>query len=112
MKFNTFFNNKRVTKNHEGAKAYTLNPKEELYTAVVSSILSQSFYETEDERLKRIKKLVKTTGKRRPRICSKTGRLCEKENVLENGTCSVDSRIGKALQWRWPGEKDCGESNW
>ena len=59
MRFNTIFNNKRATKNHEGAKAYMLGPKEELYTTVVSSILSKSYYETENERLERIKSLVK-----------------------------------------------------
>ena len=71
MKFNTIFNNKRATKNHEGAKAYMLGPKEELYTTVVSSILSKSYYETENERLERIKSLVKQIAGEEPEFVAK-----------------------------------------
>jgi hypothetical protein len=44
--------------NYEDATAYTLSKKMELYTAVVTSTLSDSFYETADGRVQRIRKLV------------------------------------------------------
>ncbi len=60
MKFNIFKSSKKkATKNHEGAIAYTMSPRMELYTAVVTSSLSNSFYEGDQERLKRIIGLIK-----------------------------------------------------
>ncbi len=58
MKFNFLRKNKDIIVNHEGAKAYTLSPEEELYTAVVTAGLSNSFYEKADERLQRIQNLI------------------------------------------------------
>jgi len=58
MKFN-FFNTKRqLTTNHEGAKAYIMSPEMELYTAVVTTGLNDSFYESGNNRLERIKVLI------------------------------------------------------
>ena len=59
MKFN-FSIRKRVsaTTNYEGAQALALTPKMELYTAIATTMLSDSFYEKADERLARIQKLV------------------------------------------------------
>jgi 60 kDa SS-A/Ro ribonucleoprotein len=58
MKFN-FFNKKiQVTTNHEGTKAYLVSPEMELYTAVVTTGLNDSFYEAGNNRLERIKTLV------------------------------------------------------
>ncbi len=58
MKFNTQLRRKKVVFNHEGEAAYTLKPHLELYTAVVTSTLSNSYYETQNERMKRIQELV------------------------------------------------------
>ena len=59
MKFNFKRKSKQEIRNHEGAKAFRMTPKLELYTAVVTASLSRNFYETEVERMNRIRKLVK-----------------------------------------------------
>lgn len=59
MKFNIFNKQKNVTTNYEGAKAYRLTPELELYTAVVTSLLSDSYYEKADARLARIQALIR-----------------------------------------------------
>lgn len=58
MKFNFLKRQKKVTVNHEGAKAYIMTPELELYTAVVTTGLNDTFYESGNERLERIKKLM------------------------------------------------------
>jgi 60 kDa SS-A/Ro ribonucleoprotein len=45
MKFNLLSKLKTQTVNHAGAKAFTLSPEMELYTAVVTWSLNDSFYE-------------------------------------------------------------------
>lgn len=46
------------TKNYEGAKAYTLTPEIELYTAVATAGLNKTYYEKADKKLDRIKALI------------------------------------------------------
>ncbi|WP_299247084.1 TROVE domain-containing protein [uncultured Aquimarina sp.] len=58
MKFNVFTKSKNEVKNYQGAKAFRLSPKMELYTAVVNSSLEKTNYESGNDRLKRIIKLV------------------------------------------------------
>ena len=58
MKFNFLNRQKNITANYHNAKAYRMTPEMELYTAVVTTNLSDTFYEGEDERLERIKKLM------------------------------------------------------
>ncbi len=62
MKFNVFKKSKKATKpntvNHAGAKAYTLTPEMELYTAVVNSTLEKTTYENSAKRHARIIALV------------------------------------------------------
>lgn len=58
MKFNVFNKQKNVTTNHEGAKAYRLTPELELYAAVVTSLLADTYYEKADARLARIQALI------------------------------------------------------
>lgn len=57
MKFNTQVAPTKI-KNYEGAKAYKLDPAMELYTAVVTWSLNDSFYERDDQRMARIRALV------------------------------------------------------
>jgi hypothetical protein len=57
MKFNVFRKAKSVT-NYEGAKAFSLDKRTELYSAVVTTSLSNKFYESGQERLNRIKTLI------------------------------------------------------
>ena len=58
MKFNTMIKEQSMTLNHEGAEAFGLSAEMELYTAVVTASLSDKFYETANERIKRIADLV------------------------------------------------------
>lgn len=58
MKFNYLNKQKNVTSNYEGAKAFTLNPEMELYTAVVTTGLNDVTYEKNTERLARIQQLI------------------------------------------------------
>ncbi|WP_330442844.1 TROVE domain-containing protein [Flavobacterium sp. C4GT6] len=58
MKFNFLAKTKNTTVNYQGAKAYKVTPEIELYTAVVTTGLSNTFYESGDDRLKRIKNLI------------------------------------------------------
>ena len=60
MKFNTVKNKKQRIKNYEYATAYKMSPEMELYTSVVTSSLSPTFYEGEQKRVKRIRYLIKT----------------------------------------------------
>ena len=61
MKFNEKAKEPNQTLNHEGARAYMMSAEMELYTAVVTSMLNDNFYEKGGERLNRIKNLVKKT---------------------------------------------------
>ncbi len=58
MKFNIQHTHANVVQNYEGANAYTLIPEMELYAAVVTAGLSDSFYEKGDVRIERIQALV------------------------------------------------------
>lgn len=58
MKFNTKSNHVSQVVNYEGARAFVLNPAMQLYTAVVTWSLNDSFYEKDDTRLIRIQTLI------------------------------------------------------
>lgn len=58
MKFNYFNKQTKVTSNYEGAKAFTVSPEMELYTAVVTTGLNDVTYEKANDRLQRIQKLI------------------------------------------------------
>ena len=61
MRFNSFSKTAILdtqTVNHAGAKADALSPEMELYSAVVTTMLADSFYEKADARLTRIQALV------------------------------------------------------
>ena len=59
MKFNFTSRNKDVTRNHEGERAYALIDELELYSTVVTSMLSDTFYEGAKDRVERIAQLVR-----------------------------------------------------
>lgn len=58
-RFNTAVTGRNKTVNHEGALAYKLNPELELYAAVVTTALDNKFYESSDDRVERIRNLIK-----------------------------------------------------
>ena len=47
-KFNTIIKEKSATLNHEGAEAFSMSAEMELYTAVVTTSLSNKFYGSSD----------------------------------------------------------------
>ena len=65
MRFNEKSTNKNYTLNYEGEPAYSMSDEMELYSAVVTSSMSDNFYERDDERMNRIMELV---GKVDPRF--------------------------------------------
>jgi len=58
MKFNQKAQGSNTITNYEGEKAYKLSPAMELYSAVVTSSLSDQFYEKNDEKVVRIRDLI------------------------------------------------------
>lgn len=58
MKFNLLSKLRNQITNYEGAKAFAMSPEMELYTAVVTWGLSDSFYEKNDARLIRLQQLI------------------------------------------------------
>lgn len=58
MKFNLLTKGTKTVINHESAKAYVLSPEMELYTAVVTWLLNDSFYEKDEARLIRLRELM------------------------------------------------------
>lgn len=58
MRFNLLSKAKNVIVNYEGEKAFTLTPEMELYTAVVTWSLNDTFYEKDETRLNRLRSFV------------------------------------------------------
>lgn len=58
MRFNFLRGTKNEALNYEGAKAYSLTPALELYTAVATAALSDDFYEKAGDRLSRLQALI------------------------------------------------------
>lgn len=58
MRFNLFQAKKEEQRNFEQEVSYVLTPEMELYTAVVTSALSDQFYEKVDDRLMRLRDLI------------------------------------------------------
>ena len=58
MNYNSMLKEMMTEKNYEGAKVYAMTPELELYTAVVTASLSDTFYEKQDERVDRIAQLI------------------------------------------------------
>ena len=62
--FSTFVKEQPVTLNHEGEEAFSLSAEMELYTAVVTSFMNDTFYERTDQRVMRIADLVRKCNPR------------------------------------------------
>lgn len=58
MNYNSKLKEMKNVQNYEGAKAYAMTPELELYSAVVTASLSDSFYEKQDQRVGRIASLI------------------------------------------------------
>ncbi|MFY7826652.1 MAG: TROVE domain-containing protein [Flectobacillus sp.] len=68
MKFNFLKKTNTILKNYEGAPSYQLSPEMELYSATVTSLLHDSFYEKAEERLLRLQQLIEKVS---PEYCAK-----------------------------------------
>lgn len=58
MKFNFTNKGKDTTVNYMGAKAYKMTPEMELYSIVVTCMVDDSYYESNTDRVCRIKNLI------------------------------------------------------
>ena len=59
MNYNSMIKGKGTMTNYEGAKAYAMTPEMELYTAVVTSAMSDKYYEKGSDRMERISNLIR-----------------------------------------------------
>ncbi|PWN62194.1 TROVE domain-containing protein [Chryseobacterium oncorhynchi] len=81
MKFNFLKKENKKVLNYEGAKAYVMTPAEELYSAVVTTGLSNITYEKGNERLERIQSLIK---KNDPEFVAKLAVYARKDMYLRS----------------------------
>ena len=81
MKFNNRASTTNQTINNEGAKAYKMSPEVELYTAVVTSSLSNKFYESSEKRIQRIKLLMQRVS---PEFIAKLAIYAREEMYLRS----------------------------
>jgi hypothetical protein len=109
MKFNLLNRNTQRTVNYGGAKAFSLTPAMELYSAVVTTMLNDSFYENGDERLARIQTLIREVD---PVFVAKLAIYVREQMYLRsapivllselakvhNGTSLVSQAVSRAVQ--------------
>lgn len=92
MKFNFLKKEKIVVTNHEGAKAYVMTPAEELYSAVVTTGLSNITYEKGNDRLERIQSLIQ---KNDPEFVAKLAVYARKEMHLRSIPLVLATELAK-----------------
>ncbi|ASE63985.1 TROVE domain-containing protein [Chryseobacterium indologenes] len=94
MKFNFLRKENKVVLNYEGAKAYTITPAEELYTAVVTTGLSDTAYEKGNDRLERIRSLIK---KNDPEFVAKLAVYARKDMYLRSIPLVLTTELAKQV---------------
>lgn len=92
MKFNFLRKEKNVVINHEGAKAYAMTPEEELYSAVVTTGLSNTTYEKGNNRLARIQSLIQ---KNDPEFVAKLAIYARKDMYLRSIPLALVTELAK-----------------
>ena len=92
MKFNFFKKETKVVLNYEGEKAYAMTPAEELYSAVVTTGLSDTNYEKGNDRLKRIQSLIK---KNDPEFVAKLAVYARKDMYLRSIPLVLTTELAK-----------------
>jgi len=92
MKFNFLRKSNNVVMNYEGSKAYKMTPAEELYSAVVTTGLSNATYEKENERLVRIQSLIQ---KNEPDFVAKLAVYARKEMYLRSIPLVLTTELAK-----------------
>lgn len=94
MKFNFLKKENGTVMNHEGAKAYSMTPAEELYSAVVTTGLSNGAYEKGNERLTRIQSLIR---KNDPEFVAKLAVYARKEMHLRSVPMVLTAELAKRV---------------
>ena len=92
MKFNIAKKTKKKIKNHQGATAYKMTPRMELYTSVVTASLSNNFYESGADRLKRIQKLIEIVD---PEFTAKLAVYTREEMYLRSVPLVLATELSK-----------------
>jgi len=92
MKFNFLNKEKNTVMNYEGAKAFTMTPAEELYSAVVTTGLSRTSYEKGSDRLVRIQSLIK---KNDPEFVAKLAVYARKDMYLRSIPLVLTAELAK-----------------
>lgn len=92
MKFNFLRKEDKVVMNYEGAKAYTMTPAEELYSAVVTTGLSNTTYEKGNDRLARIQSLILTND---PEFVAKLAVYARKDMYLRSIPLVLTTELAK-----------------
>ncbi|AZA85117.1 TROVE domain-containing protein [Chryseobacterium lactis] len=94
MKFNFLRKENKVVLNYEGAKAYTMTPAEELYSAVVTTGLSDATYEKGNDRLARIQSLIE---KNDPEFVAKLAVYARKDMYLRSIPLVLTTELAKQV---------------
>lgn len=94
MKFNFLKKETKVVPNYEGARAYAMTPAEELYSAVVTTGLSDANYEKGNDRLERIQSLIK---KNDPEFVAKLAVYARKDMYLRSIPLVLTTELAKQI---------------
>lgn len=94
MKFNFLKKENKEILNYEGEKAYMMTPEEELYSAVVTTGLSNISYEKGDDRLERIKSLI---DKNDPKFVAKLAVYARKDMHLRSVPLVLATELAKEI---------------
>ena len=94
MKFNFLKKENKEILNYEGEKAYMMTPEEELYSAVMTTGLSNISYEKGDDRLERIKSLI---DKNDPEFVAKLAVYTRKEMHLRSVPLVLATELAKEI---------------
>lgn len=92
MKFNFLRKSNNVVTNYEGAKAYSMTPAEELYSAVVTTGLSNTTYEKGNDRLARIQSLIQ---KNDPEFVAKLAVYARRDMYLRSIPLVLTTELAK-----------------
>jgi hypothetical protein len=102
MKFNFLKKTNTILKNYEGAPSYQLSPEMELYSATVSSLLHDSFYEKAEDRLIRLQQLIEKVS---PEYCAKLAVYARRSMNLRSVPIVLSVELAKKLRQEHGSEK-------
>lgn len=92
MKFNLSSKAKATTVNYEGASAFNLTPEMELYTAIATTMLSDTTYQSADDRLAHIQLLVPIV---KPEFTAKLAVYARKQMNLRTAPVVLATELAK-----------------